>query len=343
MPDILTHLIGADEALKTIRPHYKKTLLANRNFYNLGAQGPDIFFYHHILPWQKNTSIDAIGTRLHEEKTQEFILKGAQLIKQNFTGDAFEFFKKENLQTDAHKKFSYLAGFLTHYALDIHCHPYIFYFSGHEGGYNHKYFECILDTMIHDIYHAKQKKLHKTGKAIQLASYDNLLIANYLNYMIYKTYEEDIPSKEIVQTIKDMRSTMTAMYDPLSLKKNILKSTDKIVGAGGKIITAKFPVKYDSKVDYLNLKHNEWYHPCDQKMLKTESFLDCLKLGIETSAEMIIALARYITHEIPTEEFKAIIENNRYDTGLPIELYDKMLYSNPILDYKKTYKIGDSK
>lgn len=343
MPDILTHLVGGDEAIKLIKPHYSKTLSANRAFYNLGAQGPDIFFYHHIFPWQKSSLIDTIGTRLHQEKTLNFILSGAQMIKQNFTGDAFEFFSKQSLQSDAHKRFAYLAGFISHYALDIHCHPFIFYFSGHEGGYNHKYFECIIDTLINDIYHGKKKKLHKTAKAITLASYDNLLISNMLNYMIFKTYKEDIAIKDIQQTIKDMRSTMKTMYDPLSIKKNVLKSADKLSKANGKIITAKFPVKYNSKVDYLNLKHNQWCHPCDESILSTDSFLDCLNQGIKASAAMIQALARYITHEIPTEEFKSIIGNKRYDTGLDIALFDDMYYSNPILDYKKELKIGDSK
>lgn len=343
MPDILTHLISADEALNHLSYDTAKTILSNRSIYNLGAQGPDLFFYHFIFPWQKTSEIEYLGSKIHQEKIQQFFLNSANIIKQSFAGDSFEFFKKKDLNSDSHKKFSYLAGFLTHYAMDIHCHPYIFYFSGHEGGYNHKYFECILDTLMNDIYDTKRLRLYKTGKAIKLNSNDRYLIAEYLSKILHHTYNESVAIKDIDQAMKDMKSTMNTMYDPKAIKRQSFRLADRFTGANGKIATAQYPATYDKKVDHLNLRHQEWCHPSDPNTIYTDSFLDCMKRGIKAAEDMITALSRYIVHQITIDEFKAIIGNKLYDTGLDASVSGDMTHSSPIVDYKKTLKIKEKK
>lgn len=342
MPDILTHLIGADEALGKLGYDVSRTIKVNRKLYNLGAQGPDLFFYHKIFPWQKHSEIERFGNMMHTQNVGRFFLTAADQIKQNFTGDAFEFFKKKDQTSTAHKQFAYLAGFLTHYALDTNGHPFIFYFSGLEGNYNHKYFECILDTIMNDVYDTKKMKLQKTGRAIKLSHYDRYVVAHYLSLVIYKTYNENIDHREVENAITDMKNVMNAMYDPKSYKKSGLKLVDSLTKAKGKIATAKFPAVLDRKVDYLNLKHQQWTHPCDDSMVYETSFLDCIKKGTEDASHYINGLAAYVTHQLPRSEFVELIGNRLYDTGLDANAPQEMKFSESILDYKKSLKIKDS-
>jgi hypothetical protein len=343
MADILTHLISADESLERLNADINRIIKSNRNIFNLGAQGPDVFFYYKVFPWQKTNNIDKTGTLLHSEKTEDFLVNAAKYLKNQVLSDPMEFYRKTKKDSDLHRQFAYIAGFLTHYALDTLSHPFIFYFSGKDGGYNHKYFECIIDTLLSDIYNAKKVRLHKTGHAIKLSAEDRYVVSDYISKIIYVTYHKNIDRRDIQIAIKDMKRVMQAMYDPKNIKRGSFKVVDRLSKAQGKIATATYPAKLDHKIDYLNINHTTWLHPCDDQETHTESFIDLLKQAREYSASLIDNLALYITHHISESEFRALIGNKMYDTGREASLSQEMLFENPIVDYMKTYKIKSPK
>lgn len=338
MPDILTHLLCAEESKKNLHGDLKKILKNHSKIYNLGAQGPDLFFYYKVYPWQNANETDRYASLIHANRTTDFFMNAANSIKRSIHHDPMGFFTTKNY-TDIHRHFSYLAGFLTHYAVDTICHPYIFYFSGVKGHYNHKYLECIIDTLMMDIYDAKDSKLHKTGSAIKLKTKDRVIVSDFLSKTIYETFKERLDKEIIEHAIKDMSMVMRVMYDPTKIKRKAFNSIDRLSGAKGKILTATYPAPYDSHTDYLNLHHRTWFHPSDDSLIYSKSFLECFKEAIDYSHELISSLSLYLVGQLNYQSLADLIGDKLYDTGLHFSRGQEMYYDEPILDYRKVFRI----
>lgn len=339
MPDILSHLICSDEATKKLSIDVRSIINHHKKIFNLGAQGPDLFFYYKVYPWQNAGDIERFANTIHSSKTTEFFMNAANTIKQNINHDPMGFFKAAHYDTDLHRQFAYMAGFLTHYALDTSGHPYIFYHSGIDSGHNHKYLECIIDTLIMDIYDAKKIKLHKTGQAINLSTLDRLVVSDFLSKVIYDTYNEKVDPDVVNRAIKDMSVVMKTMYDPRALKRGAFSVIDRVSKSKGKIVTATYPAKLDSKIDYLNLQHNTWCHPLDETLTYNKSFLECFKEAIDYSNMLISGFTFYIIGQMDHNSYERVLGDKLYDTGLHFSKGKDMSFAQPIIDYKKVFKI----
>lgn len=339
MPDILAHLICGNLSIKNLNSNIKEIITTNQNLFNLGTQGPDIFFYHKIYPWQNSGNIFEFANLIHSTKTSKFFINSIKIIKKQIEENHINFFKTENKTTDAHKQFAYIAGFLTHYALDTKAHPYIFYFSGVNSSHNHKYFECIIDTILANVYDAKKMKLFKTSKVIKLKNYDINLVGNLLNKIGNLTFNVDIPTEATSTSIKDIKSIMAIMYDPRHLKRATISLVDKVTKLKGKMKTASFPAKLDPNVDYLNLKHRKWFHPCNDEIMYTDSFLQLFDKSITRSEDLILHFSMLISDKITDKYFSELHGNLLYDTGLEESIHQEMFFENIILDYRKVFKI----
>ena len=101
MPDIVVHASFGAEVLE------RTGLDVDRNIYNFGLLGPDPYlFYRFYLPPFRHHA-NRYSSVMHRERTGEYLTALARRAKGN------------------HEVFSYLAGFLCHYALDANTHPYI--------------------------------------------------------------------------------------------------------------------------------------------------------------------------------------------------------------------------
>jgi hypothetical protein len=103
MPASFTHQSFGNDVLE--RGGFMQ-LLAYKQIFNLGCQGPDLLFYFH--PTKKNP-INQKGGKMHQDKARGFFEESLVAVK-----------KREDLSMLA-----YLCGFVCHYALDHACHPYI--------------------------------------------------------------------------------------------------------------------------------------------------------------------------------------------------------------------------
>ncbi len=336
MPDILTHLVCAHQSTLTINNKVKEIIYQNKKIFNLGAQGPDFFFYYKIAPWLDSKDIPKFADYIHSKHTKQFFVNAVSLLKNDIKED---FFESTNLDSIAHKKFSYICGFLSHHALDSIAHPYVFYHSGIDSSHNHKYLECIIDTLIRQKYDTKKMKLASPGKAIHIKGYDKRIISEYLSDIISLTYEEIIDPPIIAKAINEIQLINRAVYNPYKYKRYGFEKLDKGLKLGGKLATAIFPAKIDPKIDYLNYTHKEWVHPCDDSIKYTSSFMDLLNESIKETSLSIYNLEMYLKGITTRDEYTITIKNVLYDTGLDPEKSQKMIHDNSILDFKVIFKI----
>lgn len=101
MPDIVIHTAFGAEILE------RTGLDVDRNIYNLGLLGPDpyLFYRFYVPPFRHR--VNRYSSVMHRERTGDYLTELAKRTKDN------------------REVFSYLAGFLCHYALDSNTHPYI--------------------------------------------------------------------------------------------------------------------------------------------------------------------------------------------------------------------------
>ena len=109
MPAFSTHYIFAKEMMENLKEFADFEI--NENAVLIGAQGPDIFFFHRAFPWQKGKPLRKLGSSLHREKPGILLNK---LYNYCHT-------------TNSSIAKSYAFGFILHYVLDRSCHPYVYY------------------------------------------------------------------------------------------------------------------------------------------------------------------------------------------------------------------------
>lgn len=122
MPDIVVHTKFGAEVLGRL------SLEVERRIYDFGLLGPDPYlFYRWYVPPFRNR-VNGYSSAMHRERTGEFLTELARRSK----GDR--------------GVFSYLCGFLCHYALDSTAHPYINEKAGHSAAV-HMAVEHKLDKL----------------------------------------------------------------------------------------------------------------------------------------------------------------------------------------------------
>lgn len=103
MPSYITHYQFGQDVLNRLGSKLASCIQAYKHEYDIGLQGPDIFFYY--KPYLRN-DINAYGYRYHSK-------------------NAYDMFAPILRKTHNKAALAYLAGLICHYTLDKCCHPYI--------------------------------------------------------------------------------------------------------------------------------------------------------------------------------------------------------------------------
>lgn len=103
MPAHYAHYRFGKQVLSSLKPEERQCVQRFRRMYDMGLNGPDIFFYFN--PFLK-TTVGSLGTTFHSQSGQEFFATACAAA----TSEAAR---------------AYLYGLLAHYCLDSACHPYI--------------------------------------------------------------------------------------------------------------------------------------------------------------------------------------------------------------------------
>ena len=113
MPGLITNYLFGERSYQALSPNYLKDVInAYPCAYRIGLQGPNVFFYYlNNYMRRKKSNICNI---LHEKNTGAFM---------EYLIDYMSMQEGEKRQICI----AYIAGYLCHYALDIHAHPYLTY------------------------------------------------------------------------------------------------------------------------------------------------------------------------------------------------------------------------
>lgn len=185
MPEAYTHIRIARMAQKILQDSIGPA--ENTGAYEMGANGPDPLFAHHVCSRQR--PLEALGQALHTQRCGRFLR--AMIFR---------------AYTPAQR--SYTQGFLTHYAADTTLHPYVQaqaaeggLFAGKEG---HGFCESAMDTYF---YEKDGLPLPMDGavKAPALAPEDLAQITALLKACIAEVYGVSVTQEDLADSFHDFR------------------------------------------------------------------------------------------------------------------------------------------
>lgn len=220
---------------------------------------------------------------------------------------------------------AYWMGFLAHYALDSIAHPYIHYYAGmhtmeepQQNGekYNHKLLENIIDFLLSENFAhisnipqyqymilpsnpASLKPVYKNVAEVILAVYDDIILPDI-----------------ILESVIDMKKVVRLMHDPNKTKRPLFLMVEKLIGKPNYITSAAYPASLDESIDYLNLQHKVWLHPCDDSITYDKSFLDLFEQAVRYTTELMVFAWEASTSLERHLRFMKHLGEKSYETGL---------------------------
>lgn len=311
MPNLWAHIIFGEQVL--IRIDQEK-LISNPNLkqiYNLGCQGPDFLLYHNFYPWKKETRVADLGQLIHTRRCGQFLMEMIKHIAASPKDDPTVI---------------YTMGFITHYVLDTHVHPYVFARSGYEK-WKHQRFEVMMDTII-----AQQLKDIATWKEY---AWKQIYVGKHLPASIVELFQQVtgavFPEEHATMRLEDWDEAYRHIIqahrlfrDPYGIKRVLLMNqTDPF------IYKRKLP-----PIDVLNVSREAWAHPSDDTEIYTDSVWDLWEVALHEASNIFSQLISLLDGASGEQQFANLAEkigDNSYDCGKPSDGNFELLYSAPII------------
>jgi len=305
MPGFLTHYIGGQSALYAACPKISGYISPAAKLYNLGTQGPDIFFYYATGFITKR--IRGVGTDMHQSDLGQYFMYLADYIKDS--------------KSPAQRQilFAYVAGFLVHYAVDVHTHGYVYGktqdSTSMKESAKHRHFETSVDVlMLKRMYGCKpgdinQRELISPRKVLMRVA------AAAAAEAIREVYGRDITPVHVYKAMETMAQFTGYLESGSGRRKRLLGRAEDLT-VGSRIISALVHMQeVTDGYDYLNLDKTPWSAPWSPEDVRIESFVELFDAAIEDAGKMIKALYDYMNERLPREGLAAVIMNRSLKTG----------------------------
>lgn len=269
-----------------------------------GAQGPDPFFFYHVLNRKKNTPLHGWATRLHTEQTGVFLTRLCEAA-----GHA-----------EATAR-SFALGFLSHYATDSTAHPFIYAHSfDRAGAYSnnlHGDLEAAMDTWFFRAEGGRHTPRQMTGYAA-LTQEERERIEQPFRQAILGTFGSAPTREEVLTSFRDCVRYPRLLYSAHGVKRRSLSLLARCAGLPG-YIEAHTPPAHLHGQDFLNLARMGWTSPWAMETLRHESMEALLDRARQTSVGFFAAAYALWAGGMSAGDFTAQLGGLGYDSGIAWE------------------------
>lgn len=255
MPDIVAHNSMGDKVMSRLPQEISSTI--DRNIFRFSVMGPDPYIFYRFFLRRLRHGVNKRSHTMHRTDSKKFLL---ELAKRNKTTEMF----------------SFLAGFLCHFALDSTSHPYIFG-KGEYKSNMHTAIEHKLDVI----------ELEKQGKQRR----DLMKL-----FVMFPDLPEVREAMKYVYGWDD--DYYKTGYRHMKLYHWFVKDQSGILNA----VLGKRKGNFGA-ISYRN-------HLCDDMDLSP--FVELEKKAVKFGVEIITAAYKFRAGEINEEEFGALIGDRNY-------------------------------
>ncbi|MCL2840499.1 MAG: zinc dependent phospholipase C family protein [Defluviitaleaceae bacterium] len=310
MPGFLTHYIAGKALLQNLAPQIQQPIKSGEQLYNLGAQGPDFFFYY--MPGHFRKRSRGVGVQMHISDLGLFLVQMAKHAK-----NATELNDKDII-------FAYTSGFLMHYTLDAHAHPYVYAktYNIHapkiKNSADHRKFETSIDLAMLKLTSGKKPAAMKQWELINAAPHQLTVAATALSQAMQEIYNRNVPPKAVQKAMRHMIQITRLLHSNQGKRKRLMELVENLTIKEPLFSSMVHTTHVHDDMDYLNIKHGEWESPFEPCKF-TDSFLDRYNAAVEEGIELVELLHKYVYRELPTETLSNKFGNRSLKTGLTCE------------------------
>ncbi|MEY8339168.1 zinc dependent phospholipase C family protein [Lachnospiraceae bacterium 62-35] len=324
MPGFTTHYILGMKAYNDLPVSQLKHIIAKyRWLYQLGLQGPDMFFYN--IPILRHRDYRNVGSYMHEHHINDFF----RCCLTHLSRLPYKQQREQGI--------SFLAGFLCHYIGDSICHPYVYgrinYDINNPSTYHHGLHASLendIDAILLKKYKQKKPSEFNQAATICLNGLEMQFISHFLSSCINETYYPisyknnfQVTPRMVSRSILALRFGCRTLADKSGRKKNSIKFVESIF-LKNPVASTKIVTDSVSSPRYcLNSDHEVWCNPWKKSLASTASFPELFHQSLAKCSTIYYQLNSILTSPIPLEEqdFHLILSelgNYSYHSGLSV-------------------------
>ena len=306
MPAFSSHYIFARELMPFVKEHADFSINCDAVYY--GAQGPDIFFFHRVMPWMCGKSLRKFGSTLHRSKPA-LLLE----IMRSYCN------KSDNPELAK----SYVYGFIMHYALDRRCHPYVYSLQNKMTQENrfmnphtaHNKIEFAMDSYLL----SKRLNVENPQKfnPAEVFNFNSALADEtglLYEYLAPKVSDINAKAKCFSQAVEDTKYIQKLSTDSTGIKRAIITPIEAIIAPvtkNYKFTAMMRPKDLEKAKKYANIEKSEWISPFDNKAYRY-SFEELFEQAKLEAEKMILSYQS----ELPCLQ---ITQNISFLTGVEVK------------------------
>ncbi len=294
MPDVAVHAAFGREVRARMKAEIAERI--REAPYTFALFGPDLWFMYQ--PWKRR---EGRGRRMHTTRTGEFLMALAKQAKKSEHRD---------------EVFSYLAGFLCHYALDTETHPYIIHMTEERTKIprGHMSFEHTLDRL-------EMERAGVWGEKHPVTDhyYPKVRLPDTIRRDIDTVFEQVYGWKRCWKALNNSNPRYRLCYRVLENPKGLFTRIARI-SKNAALKSLAYATSHFEGTDAENTRNEEWTHSHDAEEKSTADFNELRSRALCNAGAMIEAAYRWIyLSETSEEELAERIGNRSYLSGLPVD------------------------
>jgi hypothetical protein len=319
MPATITHSFFAKDVYDILPKDIKNSLDISRT--KMFAQSTDSLMFYNLFSILPGKKIRHFQNYFHTHQSQEFFINLLRFIHDNKIKDK--------------DVYSFLVGFICHYALDSTLHPYIVYktgmfIKGKPNTYKYNNVHTFMETFIDNDMVRRREKINPYRFNLSRYCFDiypfSANLDKAINYTFYNTFQIKDLAKLYYKSLKQMRYSLRIFRkDVYGIKKNIYKLIDTFTTRGCfrfEAVSYHYPL--EDRHNFLNSNHNMWRNPVQYDLTSTESFVDLYLKAIKFAKVLICASFDYLNDK--DIDLEQIFTNLNYVTGLDCNIDKELKY-----------------
>lgn len=319
MPATITHAFFAKDVYDILPNDIRKNLEIDRC--KMFSQSTDSLMFYNLFSLFPGKEIRDFQGYFHKKQSQEFFINLLRYTKDNKIKDK--------------DVYSFIVGFICHYALDTTVHPYIIYRTGIfkkdiPSTYKYNNVHTFMETFIDNDMVRRREKTNPYKFDIGKFCFDlkpfSKSLDKTINYTFYNTFKLKEMAEVYYKSLRQMKMALVLFRrDSYGIKKNIYKLVDTFTSKRTfrfEAISYHYPL--DDKHNFLNSNHHMWRNPTTYDMTSTESFVDLYLKAIKLAKVLICASFDYLNDK--DIDLEQIFTNNSYVTGLNCDLKKELKY-----------------
>ena len=319
MPATVTHAYFAKDVIDILPESIKNGLDIKRSM--MFSQGTDSLMFYNLFSILPGKKIRRFYEYFHDNKSQEFFVNLLDYVKDS-----------KIIDSDV---FSFIVGFICHYALDSTIHPYIIYKTGifkknYPSTYKYNNAHHFMETFIDNDMISRRTNYNPYKFRISKFCFDtskfSLSLKDTIDNTFYETFDVDNMSRIYRKSLKQMKNyLMIFRRDPYGIKKFFYMLIDTFTPKKWyrfEAISYHYPLV--DRHNYLNSDNSIWRNPTTYDMTSNESFVDLYLKAIKLAKVLICASFDYLDGK--DIDLKKIFNNSSYITGLNCDVKKELKY-----------------